>query len=478
MKKISYVRKTKIYEKLKTALLVLLFLSGLFLGYRVFEIYMSQTASDTSNTDLAFSSFSEGVVPQTEEENLLTFQKWAEPQVLLINSTSKRVLVSDKDDLNQILGEIPPLLQNTYSLGADMISPSSEKEWQIALKNDSLYLRYPEKRFTLFETSFNGKSSSGISSAISYYKEFVVIPDSKGKITLIFRGEDGEKFVKVDTTYVSPKISSLVSEYSKNQDSSHLFFYELSSLSSFAFEEVSLIDPMLLIPKDGIYPAEISFSVPKSYKAGLHFTKVTDFTTGLIRIFGYNLNTVRQYVNSDNTLIFVGETGTLSVYPHGKIEYKSLAASEGIQLRGASQPEAYSVSLNLSEILKNVLTLSGVDLENIDFEIKLTKTPSAFKPGERAEFCFDYFVDGIKIDFGKESAISAWVEGGKLTELKMHIKDIEKLNPAEVPLDFLSAISSVGEDSTFSKKALTGDILYKYSSEKETTSAIWQFWGE
>ncbi|MBQ9737642.1 MAG: hypothetical protein IJV86_05610 [Clostridia bacterium] len=467
MKKISRSEKLKIYEKIKTLVLILLVTVAVFLGYRVFEIYSSQTtanSTDQSNTSLGFAEDTAG---GTEEAQLKDFCHWSGAEVVMANTPGGRCKISNSDDLYVVFEEAFSLIRDAYLKDSNSLSLSTKAEWTNNLGKNSLYLKYPSKRFTSFEAAFNNAPSSHLASLISDYTEIVFVPDNEGRLTLLLRGEDGSKFVKIKTDWISEKINSIILEYKQKGDPNLKFAYELD------LADHSLIpNPMFLTYDSGISVPDIIANVPRIYKSGLNFTKTTDFTTGLIQIFGYNPNTVRQYVNSDGTLIFVGETGTLSIYQHGKIEYKSLAASEGIQLKRSSQPAEYSASLKICEIVEKIFKISGIDPDNSSFNLKLTKMPFSFEQSNAEEIHFDYFADDILIDFGNESAISAVVEDGKLTELKMHIKNIELLSSQSNLPNFWE-----GTDSFSGGSSIPVKLIYKFNNIKEPIEANWQSWG-
>ncbi len=468
MKKISRSEKLKIYEKIKTLVLILLVAVAIFLGYRVFEIYSSQTTSNAPDQSNTPSGFAEGTAGDTEDAQLKDFCRWTGAEIVLANTPDGRCKISNSDDLYTIFEEAFSLIRDAYLADSNILSLSTKAEWTNNLGKNSLYLKYPSERVTSFEAAFSNAPSAHLASLISDYTEIVFVPDSEGKLTLFLRGESGTKFVKIKTERISEKINSIISEYKQKGDQNFKFAYELD------LAEHSLIpDPMFLAADNGFSVPDIIANVPRTYKSGLNFTKSTDFTTGLIQVFGYNPNTVRQYVNSDGTLIFVGETGTLSIYQHGKIEYKSLAASEGIQLKRSSQSAEYSAILKICEIVKKIFKISGIDPSSSSFDLKLTKMPLSFEQDNAEEIHFDYFVDGVLIDFGKDSAISAITEDGKLTELKMHIKNIEILSSQSNIPNFWEETNSFSGGSASPVK-----LVYKFNNIKEPIEAKWQSWGE
>ena len=233
--------------------------------------------------------------------------------------------------------------------------------------------------------------------------------------------------------------------------------------------------PMVLIPQREVIAQDILVSVPKIYKTGLNFTKTTEFTTGLINIFGYNPNTIREYANSEDALIFVGETGTLSVYPEGRIEYKALGSNEGVLLSAANTTKASAVSVGMYNLIEKILKVSGVNIDNKDFDIKFTKMPQNIKANEKREVFFDYFVDGKKVIISDRPSICAIIENGILTELKMEIKAIRKVEDKTLLPDLTDEIDAYRMGV---KKIIGGNIVYKYNKGEDRTKATWNIQGE
>ncbi len=476
MKKLSRNQKNRIYEKIKTLILILLIISGLFLGYHVFKSYDSKATADTDEWGAFFSPLNDGTGQSTEEELLTLFRKWSAPELVVATAPHGKFEITEENDLGIISDEAFSAIHRAYGKGQSSISYISSLDWNNALEKSALYLRFPEMRLTAFEASFSRNASSPLAASISDYTELILLPDTQSQLSLLFRGENRSKLLKIEAEETSPALDSIISKYSQKADPTLHFAYELGFNSDFIGSNVNT-DSMLLITNKEIKTDDIIIDISRTYKAAFDFANSSDFLTGLVRIFGYNPNTVRQYVNNDNALTFVGETGTLRIFPGGKIEYKSLGTNEGIQLRSSARSEAYSASLRICEIANNILEINGSPLRNRDFEIKLTKTPKSFNSEEKAEICFDYFVDGKQINFG-DNAVSAIIEDGKLTEFKMHIKSVKRLNSRTTASNILEAVDKFCTDNPSSKNISHGSLVYKYTGNDKPIKAEWQIRGE
>jgi hypothetical protein len=222
----------------------------------------------------------------------------------------------------------------------------------------------------------------------------------------------------------------------------------------------------------------ISVDVPKIYRVGQSYKKTNEFTAGLINIFGYNPNTVRQYISSDDVLIFVGETGNLSVYPEGKIEYKALGKSEGVVLSKNGLPNTREVSTALYGIVEKVLRVSGVTAESHKFDIQFNQKPIDVSDNVKMKISMDYFVDGKIVNISEIPSVYAVVENGILTELYMQVKqiDVQKIEDEEV--NTLDEIKKYCQNDLKISKINKCEMNYKFIKNGEEIHLNWDIQGE
>lgn len=478
MKKLSRIQKTKVIENVKTTVLVLLFLVAFFLGYRIFEIYHDQTSSN-NNWWGSYSPVTTGTyedMPGQNEEDI--FETLWSPEIIMTCGANGRNIVSNgTDEFKDISSAVGVLIKDAfYITDGSRISQTDDTEWKKALKSDSVYISYPAERFTVYDEALYGASDSELSKAIkSYTNMLITFEKNDEKSATVFIPENfSEKTIKVMVQSDAAKgIRSIAEKYQKDHKP-YAFAHELNLDTQSG--DKAVLDSMLLIPIEEIETDDIVVDVPKIYKAGLNFTKTTDFMAGLINIFGYNPNTVRQYVNSDDALIFVGETGSLSISPEGKIEYKALGTNEGIQLKRTGATELYDINKVIYEIMEEIFNLCGISMTDCDFEIKISQLPSVLE--KKQEMAFDYFVDGKKIEFSNIPAVYAVVENGVLTEIKMQINDIEKMNTKTAAPDVFEAIDKFCKDNRDVDKINEANLVYKYMGNGAEIKAEWSIQGE
>lgn len=479
MKKIGRSQKFRIIERVKTFILVLLFLGCILLGYQIFETYREQTIVENFwwGTDLLTSSYAPENV--TDKSATSLFQKISEPECIILNINQSREELKDtaSADFKEISGAVIELLYEGYKLPESSILSVTSDEWKNAVRAKSVYVKYPTRRSIAYEAAFYGISGSELLKNLDGYKELAVIPENENAATLLIRDEDSDRIVKLKLNMGESKIiSDVLAKYEDINKKDHAFAYELN-LDEITANGV-VLNSMLKIPTTGVKADEIIVDIPKPYRVGLNFTKTNEFITGLINIFGYNPNTVRQYVNRENALIFVGETGSVSVYPQGRIEYKALTANEGISLAVQGQSEAAASTLTLCNIMEKIMRVSGINPEECGFDIKMSKMPRIINNAKKSEICFDYFVDGIRVKLSKQPAVCAVIENGMLTEFVIEVRMIEKSGNETIVEDLFAAIDRFCNDNKGTREITQSDLIYQFKENGDRIKAEWDIKGE
>ncbi len=476
MPKLTRNEKIKFTERAKTILIVLLVLSCLASGYYVFDMYRDLDAvrSFWQNSDPVLTLDGQQTY-QGSQNTLKAFLKLSEPELILINKVDARGEISVDDEAFAEISEVVnDVIKETYFIPDSEFIMADMDEWKAAVGTDSVYIRYAGMRSTAFEGELYKTPQNSLISVVDVYEEVCLVPDVKnGFVTVYIPDKDYKNIVKIKlATKAVEKIDLLVKNCIDINSKAFAFAFELN-LDNHLEAEVET-SSMLVVPTTGKTVADIVVDVPRIYKTGLNFIKTTDFTMGLIDIFGYNQNTVRQYVNSEDALIFVGETGTLSVYPEGYIEYRTLGSSEGVVLDGQSGNGVYGVTSKLINMIDSINTISGVLPELNDSSLKLSSfsVTDVQTSAIRAEF--DYYVDGCRVNFSTGPAITAIINGGVLTELKMHIKTLKKTESGTEMPPVLDELGKFVTSSPQTKFIESIEPVYKFRRSGEKILAEWE----
>ncbi len=465
MKKFTRDERNKAVEKGKTLAIVLLCLCCLYLAAAVLGLYRGQVSIGSFWGRIKNTIGISQSTDNTTQNVVNTFWQFSRPlTVAAVSGEDRRIVKETDSDYNQIVEKINVTMRDIYSVGAEGILASSEEQWKTCLTENSVYVKFTAPRNTAFEGLFYGMPQSGIATAMESFGEMVLVPDKqlKSVLTVYLRDLSGDKIVRAslqsDTEILKNAIGGTVG---KGREFSYGFETDTQGIAS-AF----------VVPVGEVETDNIIISAPRIYKTGINFTKATEVTTGLINIFGYNLNTIRQYEDANGALIYVGETGSLKLHPNGRMEYKALSESEGVAVApgGLSSASAYSMIAGLSDILNRIYNISGINDENHNAELRITRF------GQNG-MTFDYFVDGIKVSMGDEAAVSAVVKNGVLTEFKMWIKVIEKTENRTVNPNAMTAVQEYLSSNPNSKTIDDGQLVYYYFGDDKETSAVWNIRG-
>lgn len=468
MKKFTRNERNALIEKGKTVIIVLLCVCCVYLLSAVLDLYKGQVSIGTffwgaENT----AGLSQGT-DNTTQNVVNTFWQLSQPEKILVTSGNDRRIVEKSDnDYQQLIEKINVTIRDMYSVKAAEILASDEEQWKACLMGDAVYIKFTAPRATGFEGLFYGVKDSGISRVLESCGEIVFVPDKdlKSLLNVYVKDAKNGKIVRV-SMQTDTEVFKKVIDSSVGCGREFSFGFELK-------DEESRLASTFVVPTGEVEASNIVIDVPRIYKSGINFTKATEVTTGLINIFGYNPNTVRQYENTDGALIYVGETGSLSLHPHGRIEYKALGENEGVPIATAASgsASAYSVVAGLSEVIEKISNLSGVKEEKHHAQLRITDFS---QDGMR----FDYFVDGARVLMNGDAAVSAVIKNGVLVEFKMHIKAIEKTEDTVKVPPVMSAVKDYLAENPKLNMVNSEGLVYLYNGDDNETSAVWNIQGE
>ncbi|MBE7031561.1 MAG: hypothetical protein E7401_01195 [Ruminococcaceae bacterium] len=475
MQKLTRNEKIKITERAKTILIVLLACSCLASGYYVFDMYRDLDAvrSFWQSSD-PVTAFDGGQATPASQNALRSFLELSEPELILVNKGDARgEIPTDDDAFSEISELVNTAVKEAYSRPESEIVVTDMDEWKASVATDSMYVRYAGVRSTSFEGEFYKAPQNALASVVDVYNEVSIVPNAKnGQLTLYLPDKDYKNIVKMKfTTAVAEKLDSVIKNRPGISSKSYVFAFEIGLDTR--PENDGKLAPMLAIPTTEKSIRNIVAEVPRVYKTGLNFIKTTDFTMGLIEIFGYNQNTVRQYVNSEDVLIFVGETGTLSVYPEGYIEYRALGTNEGVALESQSGAGVYGATAGLINMIDRINAVSGVLPELNDGKLRIAALPVMDGQTSAIRVEFDYYVDDCRVNFLNSPAITAIINDGVLTELKMQIKTVKKTENDTHMTALLDEIDEFVGKNPQTKLIDYAKTTYKFSQSGDELSVEW-----
>ncbi len=474
MKKFTREERKAWIEKGKTAFIVFLCFCCVYLVWSVVDFYKGQI----SISQFFWGSENTGNLRESGEASsknvVQTFWQLSSPDLVAVNwKENRNVILPGNDGYSAVVENVNMLLRDVYSARPEEILAGDSAQWQKALGENSVYVRFEGKRVSAFDAQFYEMRDSSFSRTVTSYSEVLFVPLSSTDTgaTAYVKDESSGRIVKVVLNTEISAIKKAISDC-VGSGQRYKFGFELDPEAQNLSAE---LDAGLLIPAAAEETEKIAVRVPRIYRSGINFTQSTEVTAGLINVFGYNPNTVRQYANTDGALIFVAETGSLSLHPEGRIEYKALGENEGVVLTKTSKNGAYSVISGLSELMEKIFSLCGANEERQDAALRTTAFPGDKQP-EKNRLELDYFVDGIKVELGDGAAVSAVIENGVLTELKMWVKTVEKIGEPQKE-EVFAAIEAFCASNKSVKKITSAKKVYVFNNEEKETSAVWKFQG-
>lgn len=482
MKKFTREERRTWIERGKTVAIVFLCFCCVSLFFAVMDFYKGQVSIGsffwgTENQTVPSESH------QLNSKNVLnTYWELNEPELVMACSVNDRdrILHSD-DDFDEVAENINTIMRDVYFQKEESFSVGNTEEWEKTVENNAIYVRYAHPQISKFGAQFYEVSGSNFEKNVTSYSEVLVAPDLSvnGKTTVFVKDVDKE-IVKISLMVDSTVLKSAIRNRINDEGFDFAFAYELNLDSNSLNEKdgaaVSL-EHMFMIPAEPIYFNDVIVTTPRVYKSGINFEDSTRVATSLINLFGYNPNTIRQYANGDGALIFVSETGSVTMHPEGRIEYKALGENEGIVFDAQSKDNkaAYSIISGVADIVNRTISICGVNEEKNDAEFRISKIEETGNVQSSIEL--DYFVEGIKVRFGKEAAVIAVIKNGALTELKILVKAIEKTDKKTDCGDVFAAVDSFYKKNAEKNRDLMGKPVYIYNEEDKRTSAVWEIQG-
>ncbi|MBQ9757119.1 MAG: hypothetical protein IJW15_01720 [Clostridia bacterium] len=476
-RKMQRTEKKKWIERGKTAVIVFLVFCCVYFLYLLFDLYSEQISVENILWNSESLTLSEADRKSTDEilDDILA------PEDIFINGgNAHQKILPEYPEYAQMVRVLGQNLHKVYFAKAEDISVAKWEDWIGALGEYGVYVKYPVSHQSDFEGELLGAKNSAFQKNIRAYRDLIlttgVVVDTG--VTVFAREEETDKIVKISLGEDSFGLRDIIKKSGGKNDAGYMFAFELNlneENTKNSSQGVSF-DSMLMIPSGNVEIEGIVFDVPRRYRGGTSFTGTTEVTGGLTGLFGFNPNTIRQYANSDGALMFVGETGSLSVHPGGRIEYKSLSENEGIPLLHNGQGAANSMVLSgVFALAEKTFDICGMSDEKHEAKLKMTRLEKVV--GGSTKFNFDYFVDENRVNFGDGPAMYAVVKNGVLIEFKIQIKTIEKIGDKKDCGDMFDAIDSFLKANAKVNKIFYGCAVYNYTEDKKDTFGAWEIQG-
>lgn len=401
-------------ETLKTAVLVLLVTSSIILTINNWfsEKLWPEGYNFFSNLASYFTDSRQHKSYYLSKENI------SSPAKIIVNSGEQRgVYTHTSSEFNDMAGPVKKLLKD--ALAITEVSESTIEAWKDALKYKSIYLSYPVqydiKTFSAIMDAPIGTVTQGT------LKEFILVSGDNitGKPHLLVKNSD--TYLDITMSTDSREIDSLVSRYATGSMGENPYSFELNfDKAEEKSEQKVIIDSQVIL---SIKPRTVSTMREINYFEDI--ARDRELYTDLLMSFGFNTSSIKKNINTDNSIVFAENYGTIKMYPDGLLEFRSLDGTKGISIGNSA--DFYETFIDSIEFVNNVWDTACSDT-NMNINL------SSIKYGDEAgtfTLAIDYYADGMEVVTSLDAteahgkinhAIEMEISGSKLVSYKQIVK--------------------------------------------------------
>lgn len=466
MKKNVPVSKDQKLRKTKTALLVCLIASSLFLSVHVWfgeELWPEGCNSFVvmfKNSPIVKTLFTKNIYSMPKE-NLSTPRK-----LVLTNYSERSVYYNSNENFKPVTDAIKPFMAETLRSRENIKNKLTvdENEWYNVLRNDelldtrSIYVDYYIASAPALFARMIGIKETWLSDDVSAVKEFIIAPGKDNEMLFYVRDFSDNKIYKYFVSYEKKDvINKIMNEYTRGEsEGSFPFSFELNLYGSSAGIGSGVVQKVFLNPM-------ITLSTGNEQHVVLYTANpVTGdkITENLLPTFGFRQSARRHYTSADGVEYFVENYSVLKFYPNGLIEYT--ADDERLAPSLSDEP------LSLYEVLNKAIEFSENVWSNcVDDSFNAIVTSNLLESADSSgtyNFTLDYYVNGVpvKIELSGDNfadmnhAVEISVKNGKIIKYRQ----------------FIRKYTESGESVTNSRSIEALDEIYKNLSESGSETHI------
>ncbi len=392
------------------------------------------------------------------------------PAKIIVNDNEKRgVYTHTSTDFNHMASLVKDVLKK--GLSETNVSEGSAQAWKDALKYKSIYLSYPvaygTKTFSaILDTPITAVKDGTV-------QEFAIVSGDNitGKPHLLIKNAADSTYTDVTLSMDSREIDSLISRYAVSSVGEYPYSFELNFDKTDDKEQKVIIDSHVIL---SITPITSSTVTEINYFEDI--SRNEELYTPFLQSFGFNVSNIRKNINTDNSIVFAENYGTIKMYPDGLLEFKALDETKGIEIGNST--EFYDTFIDCIEFVNNVWDTACHE-QNMNINLssaRITGSDNSFV------LTIDYYADGMEVvttldateSHGKlNHAIEIEVHNSRVISYRQVVKGYRS-NGDTVPcssvieaLDHLMANESIESDT------ITDLYLAYYPREGSICSPYW-----
>ena len=204
--------------------------------------------------------------------------------------------------------------------------------------------------------TYNGKSN--------HFREFLIASDKRlpSLMYVYIKDDETKEIEKVKINYDSQAISTLLKKKDFVSSDTNYYSFELNfdTNENNNVEEHVVIDHDVLI---NISEKRVNGITERNLFSNI--SSEPQLYSAILPHFKYNTSNIRKYTESDNSVVFVENYGTLKLHSNGVLEYLSVDENKGIDL----EADSISGCLNSCITFVNDLTQLMNNDKSMYFEI-------------------------------------------------------------------------------------------------------------
>ena len=331
-------------------------------------------------------------------QSTLTKESLSDPQRVIVTCVGNRsVYAPDTDEGAAVVQTVKEVLKAALSSTETM--PATDEEWNGALKSKSMHVVYPVAYDGQLFANILGVQQS--SPAIKTAKEFVISAGDivSSDISVYSRDALTGEILRILVRWDKEQLDTQIQQTALDSIGNYSYSFELH-FDDHRLEPAQVQDGTAVAQQPAYLESDVLIMPLRSTARMIKEINPlfdNDYNRGMIedvlRQFGFNTIGARKYMESDNSIVYVENYGTLKIHSNGLIEYKAVHPEKGISLNGATSGASYGSILACVDFVNTLwnralpgqrlnLNISSdvVDMRSRDFMLTM-----------------DYYAEGIAV---------------------------------------------------------------------------------
>lgn len=451
-------------ERLKSILLIILVISSIVLtANKWFSKELWPGGYSFVSSFKKHFSLSQDKVADTFDPN----REVLKPAKIIINNLNNHVLLTKSSpQFDGVFTDIKDILSKAFTskdkTSADM------SEWNNNLKSGSLYFGYP----VMYDASyFASQLSKTYTGDIKHFKEFVVANDQVVPSVMYVYIKDAETdaIEKTKINFESETLSTLINRASSETGDINYYSFELNfdSADNNGVEEHVVIDHDVLINISEKQAHKIS-----EINSFDNIASNSYLYSQVLAQFKYNTSNIRKYVESDDSMVFVENYGTLKLSSNGLLSYESVDGNKGIDLNTSSAKNCLNSCITFVNNVSSLIDSGSEMYCEISSDIHDIT-------GLNFTLTFDYYINDNTIiipeeKYGVKNAVTVKVSNGRIVSYNQVFVSFVPSNDTINCGSAIDAIDRLGTaDGIYPDTISDIFVAYNYAKEENAWYPMW-----